>query len=197
MSEKRLKMLWGNKAAWCIILIAVALAASYIRPLRLEEGGEITFLSMMLVCLIGYLCGPKTGVAGAFLYAVLKYVLDYCLHVFDASILIPEMWDYLLGLTLLGICGILTAQGWSLRPAFLIAVLLRYIESVWNCIYFYYRPDESPLQNLHYGLVYCGGYIGLELLLSLVILSIPPVKEAIEFLKQVAGSKYTEDYDFF
>jgi len=77
----------------------------------------------------------------------------------------------------------------SLWIGYLLAVLLRYIESVWNCSYFY---DET----IRYSLVY-SSYICVEMAVTLLILCIPQVREAIEYLKYVATHAYEEDLDTF
>lgn len=175
-----------------MILIGVSLILSYMKPLRLAEGGEVTYLSMLVIYLVGYFYGGWTGVAAAFLYGALKYFLDY-----PMIVNVPELWDYILGYGLLGFGGFLADKKHGLQKGYLLAVLLRYLESVWNCIWFYYMHQESVAANIQYGLVYCIGYIGAEALITFIVLCIPPVKEAIDYLKYVATHKYEDDLDTF
>ena len=190
--ENKEGYLWNRKWLWILILMGVSLFLSYLKPLRLEEGGEVTYLSMLVIYLVGYFYGGWTGVAAAFAYGAMKYFLDYPLIVN-----VPELWDYILGYGLLGFGGFLADKKHGLQKGYLLAVLLRYIESVWNCIWFYYMYNEPVAANIQYGLVYCIGYIGAEGIITLIVLCIPPVKEAIEYLKYVANHEYENDLDTF
>lgn len=195
--KNKWRFLWGNQTAWCVLLIMTALLTSFVHLMRLQEGGEVTFLSMLFVCLVGYYCGTAAGVISALVFAVLKFALDYLFGIFSPDIFVPELWDYLLGYTLLGVCGFCCSQGWGFSCSYVMAVLFRYVESVWNFVYFYSEPGLTPLQNLHEGMIYSGGYIGAELILTLALLLIPQVREAMEFLKEVANHPYSEQYDYF
>ena len=57
--------------------------------------------------------------------------------------------------------------------------------------------EETVAANIQYGLVYCIGYIGAEAVITLLVLCIPQVREAIEYLKDVATHEYEEDLDTF
>ena len=184
--------LWNRKWLWILILVAAAVILSYMKPLKLEEGGEVTYLSMLAIYLVGYFYGGGTGMAAAFFYGALKYFLDY-----PMIVNIPELWDYILGYGLLGVGGFLCDRRYGLQKGYLLAVLLRYIESVWNCIWFYYMNEETVAANIQYGLVYCIGYIGAEAVITLLVLCIPQVREAIDYLKDVATHEYEEDLDTF
>lgn len=184
--------LWNRRWLWVAILIVSSILLSYLKPLKLQEGGEVTYLSMLVIFLVGYFYGGKAGIGAAFLYGILKYVLDYAFVVN-----VPELWDYILGYGLLGFGGLFFRSKNGLFKGYAFAVLLRYIESVWNCVWFYYQPDISIVQNIRYGLVYCGGYIGTEAVVTLVLLCIPQVREAIEYLKFMATHEYEEDLDTF
>ena len=192
MSAQKGEYLWNRRWLWVVILIVASILLSYLKPLKLQEGGEVTYLSMLVIFLVGYFYVGKAGIGAAFLYGILKYVLDY-----PFVINIPELWDYILGYGLLGFGGLFFQSKNGLFRGYVFAVLLRYIESVWNCIWFYYQPDISIFQNIQYGLIYCGGYIGTEALVTLVLLCIPQVREVIEYLKFMATHEYEENLDTF
>ena len=61
------------------------------------------------------------------------------------------------------------------------AIGLRYIEGVINCSYFYN-------ETVWYSIQYCLGYIGIEAIITILILLIPKVREAIEYAKEIANS---------
>lgn len=192
MSAQKGEYLWNRRWLWVVILISVSILLSYLKPLKLQEGGEVTYLSMLVIFLVGYFYGGKAGIAAAFLYGILKYVLDY-----PFVVNIPELWDYILGYGLLGFGGLLFKSKNGLLKGYALAVLLRYTESVWNCVWFYYQPEINIVENIQYGLIYCGGYIGTEALVTLILLCIPQIREVIEYLKFVATHEYEENMDTF
>ena len=193
--------LWNRKWLWILIILGAGLLLSYLQPLELAEGGEVTFLSMLAVCMAGYFFGGWTGLLTALIFGCIKFLLR---NVNDSDNVVAELYDYILGYGLLGACGFLChkkekdndkedkdknkGKG-SLWIGYLLAVLLRYVESVWNCSYFY---DET----IRYSLVY-SSYICVEMAVTLLILCIPQVREAIEYLKYVATHAYEEDLDTF
>ena len=101
MNAQKGEYLWNRRWLWVVILIVASILLSYLKPLKLQEGGEVTYLSMLVIFLVGYFYGGKAGIGAAFLYGILKYVLDY-----PFVINIPELWDYILGYGLLGFGGL-------------------------------------------------------------------------------------------
>lgn len=211
MSEKTNKKitLWGNKALWVLIFTLLGFILSWVRMIVLEEGGEVTYLSMAVVFLAGYVIGWKEGFLCAFLVGTLRFVSEYCvinpISTTD-SLFVPEICDIVLGYTLLAFGGLLVhfikkyhwkCEKYALQIGFLFGVILKLIEGVWNCFYFYDRPGETLAQRWIYAFVYSGSYIGFEAILSIIFLCIPPVIQAIDFLRMVAHMKYTEQYDLF
>lgn len=51
--------LWNRKWLWILMILGMGLLLSYLQPLQLSEGGEVTFLSMLAVCMAGYFFGIK------------------------------------------------------------------------------------------------------------------------------------------
>ncbi len=188
------EFLWNKKRLWFWILLGVAFVLSFVTPLRLDEGGELTCFSMLVICLIGYFLGGSKGVLAAVIFGVLRFLVG-----FPYADNLAEIIDDLVGFGLLGACGVLLQKKKILqfKNAFLLAALLRYAESVWNCIFFYYRTDMSLLWNIKYGFVYCAGYIGAELIITYIVLSVPVVMEAVDFLKYVVTHPYDDDLDTY
>ena len=68
------EFLWNKKRLWFWILLGVAFVLSFVTPLRLDEGGELTCFSMLVICLIGYFLGGSKGVLAAVIYGVLMRI---------------------------------------------------------------------------------------------------------------------------
>ena len=241
LHEKVQRSWWNKKAKWFFTLLTVSVLLSYVSILKLKEGGDITFLSMLVLCLIGYVLEPQYGLLAAFLFGIIKYVIDYVIpgsfqsvvssvinnpgylsDLFgqvgtagyrayragrilsgqvDAIQVIGDLFDYLFGYTLLGLFGFFEAvtrkkengyeQRFTIRSAFVIVVVFRFIESVINYAVFY---SEPVVWWVFYGeaLVYSFMYVIIEGVLSLAVLYIPPVVDTIQYFRTVAGHEYNK-----
>lgn len=96
----------GNKIkvkhiAFAAMAVALAIATSMIKVIKLPMGGSVTLFSMLFIVLIGYWYGIKVGLTAALAYGVLQLLLDpYILN-------IPQvLLDYILGFGALGLSGI-------------------------------------------------------------------------------------------
>lgn len=177
-----------KKFVTVLILFVMALGFSYLRPLHMSEGGDVTFLSTAVLFLIAYFFGGRVGIVTALIYSLFKFGLDYEVGLLDKKHLIAEIYDYILGYGVVGIGGffsnIKNKKGKHLSAfwiGYLISLMFRFIEGVFNCSYFY---NES----LWYSIQYCLGYIGIEAVITILILFIPKVREAIEYAKEVANT---------
>ncbi|MBQ3330427.1 MAG: energy-coupled thiamine transporter ThiT [Ruminococcus sp.] len=194
----------GNRLFWGMLLFVVALLAYFLQPIRMFETpykvGEVTMFSMLILCLIGYIYGPLWGFLSGFLFGGITYIADVLLGF--SPFRFSEGLDYLLGYTVMGVCGLLAViprkdgTKRSLLFCYSCAAALRFAESVW--IWSWFREDPvSPLNDLWYGVINCIGYLGIEYLLSLFLLLLPPTREVLSYIQRIATEKYTETYDFF
>ncbi len=187
-----MNFLWNRKWIWCCLLLSAAILFSYLQPLQFDEGGETTFLSMLMLILIGYFFGAKEAVVTALLFGFLKYVIDY--HSMNN---LAEFMDYMLGYGILCVGGIIAYRSKNLLMGYSVGVFLRYIESVINCIYFYYRPMDTVLENVWEGFSYSASYVLTEYLLTMFVLMFPIVREAIEYWKYVATHEKKENLNTY
>lgn len=199
---------WNNKLFWIPLLVVLSLYLSYQKPIMLANGGEVTFLSMFFLYLVGYFYGGGWGVLAAVIFAGAKYALDFP----DLDNLVAELYDYIIGYGLLGIGGFFVkrknekaslldgafSKNKDLIYGFTIAAFARFVESSINAVVFYYDSSMSFWENLWTGsIVYSFGYVGVEWLITLGILCVPIVREATCYLKYVATYDYKEDLDSY
>ena len=177
-----------KKLGTTIILFVIALGFSYLRPLHMVEGGDVTFLSTLILFLIAYFFGGWVGIGAAIVYSLFKIGIDYEVNILDKEHFVAEVYDYILGYCVVGIGGFLSNTKIKSEHhidnfwlGYLVAISLRFIECVFNCSYFY---DET----VWYSIQYCMGYIGIEAVVTLLILLIPKVREAIEYAKDLANT---------
>lgn len=189
------KTIWNNKFRWSLILLVVAIVLSYLQPLQFDEGGELTFFSMLALVLIGYFYGwkPMAISLGIFIGIKLWYDSPF------TGVYIPEgeWFDYIVGYGVMLVGGIYAYVKKDLETGYFIAVALRYIESVINCIVFYPIPEADFWGNLLEGLTYSAKYVLAEGIITLVIISVGPVKKAIAYWRYVATHDKKVDLDTY
>ena len=163
----------GNKIkvkhiAFAAMAVALAIATSMIKVIKLPMGGSVTLFSMLFIVLIGYWYGIKVGLTAALAYGVLQLLLDpYILN-------IPQvLLDYILGFGALGLSGIFSKSKHGLVKGYIIGVIGRFICSFLSGWIFFavYTPDFFNSAIL-YSVVYNGSYIGLEAVVTLVVISL-------------------------
>ncbi|MCR5107751.1 MAG: energy-coupled thiamine transporter ThiT [Lachnospiraceae bacterium] len=186
----------AKKLAFSAIAIALATVTSNIKLVHMPFGGSVTLLSMLFVTLIGYWFGLAAGLTSAFAYGILQLVMG------PYIISIPQLLiDYIFAFTSLGLSGLFhmkkmifvnektgkshTISG--LIPGYTVAVLARLFFSTLSGVIFFgtYAPENFPNPTV-YSLIYNGSYMGLEAILTLIIISIPPVAAALNHVKNLA-----------
>lgn len=190
IEPKKKKGFTLKKFEFILVFFIISLVFSYLRPLHLGEGGDVTFLSILMLYLIAYFFGGWVGIISAIFYSFAKLFIDNSLNIdiLDKSHFIAEIYDYILGYAAVGIGGFFSNIQTKSEKHFnafwigyFVSVLLRFIEGVINCSYFY---NETLLESIKY----CFGYIGVEAIITVLILLIPKVREAIEYGKELAYS---------
>ncbi|MCR5277948.1 MAG: energy-coupled thiamine transporter ThiT [Lachnospiraceae bacterium] len=176
-----------NQLAFTGMALALAFALSYIKLWRSPWGGSVTLCSMLIVVLIGYWYGPKIGLTAAFAYSILQFVQGgggYILSFWQV------MFDYFLAFTALGLSGFFRKKKNGLLIGYLVSIAARWIlHSIGGYLYWMeYMPDTFPKSlTAVYPLVYNIIYIGLEGVLTVIVLLLPPVKEAIKNVTKEAN----------
>ena len=164
--------------------VALALVTSMIKLFKLPMGGSVTLLSMLFIVLIGYWYGLGAGLTAAIAYGILQLIIDPYILSF------PQMMvDYLLAFGALGLSGLFCNKKNGLVKGYIVGVLGRYFFSFLSGWIFFgmYAPEEFP-NAVVYSLAYNGSYIGAEALITLIVISLPPVAKALNAVKKQALS---------
>ena len=101
------------------------------------------------------------------------------------------------GYGILGVGGVVAWRTKNLNKGYVVAVLLRYIESVINCVLFYYIATDTVWENLLEGISYSAGYVLVEGIITYIALCVPKVTEAIEYWKTMATTEKKENLDSY
>ena len=162
--------------------MALGMVTSMIKLIDMPMGGSVTLCSMLFICLIGYIFGFRTGMMAAIAYGFLQLVVD------PYIISIPQMFtDYIFGFGALGLSGIFSGKKNGMLWGYLLGVLGRYFFTFLSGMIFF--GSNAAIYNMSvpiYSLAYNGAYLGLEALITVVIMLMPPVNKALIKVKAMA-----------
>ena len=168
------------------VALALGFALSYIKIIPMPWGGSVTAGSMLLVTLVGYWYGPKIGFTAAFAYSLLQFVQDGSTYILSP---LQACLDYFFAFTALGASGFFRGKKNSLRTGYLVAIILRGLfHTIGGYLYWMdYMPESFPKSLAAvYPFCYNYAFIGLEAVITLVIISIPAVVKVIARITAMA-----------
>lgn len=161
--------------------MALAIVTAEIKFTRLPMGGSITLFSMLFIVLIGYWYGLKAGLMTGFAYGLLQFLMD---PVFYSPIQL--IIDYPLAFGALGLSGFFSEKKNGLVKGYILGVIGRYVFAVISGVVFFghYAPEGTPA--IIYSLTYNATYIVPEAIATAVIISIPAVSKAMNYVRTKA-----------
>ena len=180
-SEKKQRS--AKQLAFCAVALALAMVTSMIKIFHFPFGGSITLFSMLFICLIGYFYGPFTGIMTAVAYGILQFIIGPYI-VFPIQVLV----DYPLAFGALGLSGFFWKSKNGLLKGYIVGVIGRYVFSVISGWIFFGEYAWDGWAALPYSLCYNGAYIFAEMAITIILILIPPVKKAINYVKKMALS---------
>ena len=174
----------ARRLAYCAMAVALAYVTSFIKPLELPYGGSVTLLSMLFIVLVGNWYGVKTGVLVGFAYGVLQFLQEpYFLSLFQVCC------DYVLAFAALGLSGLFRKRKNGLLIGYIAAVLARgFFHSLGGYLYWMdYMPENFP-QSLRtlYPIIYNYSYLLAEGVITVIIIRLPAVSNALERIRKSA-----------
>lgn len=178
------KKLSTRQLVYCGTAMALAFITSYIKLFGLPFGGSVTLFSMLFICLTGYWFGVRVGILTGLAYGILQFLQEpYVLSLFQVCC------DYVLAFAALGLAGVFQKSRHGLLKGYLLGILCRgAFHALGGYLYWMdYMPDNFP-QSLSaiYPIVYNYSYILAEGILTMIVISLPPVAKALGRLKQSA-----------
>ncbi len=167
--------------------MAIALAtviSTFIKLPSLPFGGSVTLFSMLIICLPGYWYGARAGLLTAFVYGILQFLIGpYIVH--PAQVIL----DYPLAFGALGIAGFFSARKHGLITGYLCGVLGRFFFHQVSGLIFYtaYVGDfTGNIAAIWASTVYNLSYLVPEAAATLLLLTLPPVRQSLERIRQLA-----------
>ena len=97
----------------CALLLAMAVALSYVKLFTLPFDGSITLLSMLPVCLVAVRHGTAWGLGTAFAYSWFQILQGgvFAWGLTPGMLVASLFLDYILAFTVLGLAGVLRRRG--------------------------------------------------------------------------------------
>lgn len=157
------------------LMLSLATALSFV-GLRMPFGGSMTLGSMIPIIAVSYILNLKQSLLVSVTYSLLQMVLNFAPPPVQdfSSFFAVIILDYFLAFGILGFSGLISSniKNTSLKymTGAAITVFLRFLchllsgVLIWKC----YAPEgQSPFV---YSLLYNGGYMGGELILTTIVM---------------------------
>lgn len=166
----------AKQVAFSAASVALATFLSNVKLIHMPMGGSITLFSMLFVVLVGYWFGIRIGICAAVAYGILQLAFGpYIIHPLQLVV------DYIFAFGALGLSGLFKGKKYGLYIGYWVAILGRFLFSFLSgMIFFASSAEEYNLFLPVYSLVYNGGYIVGEAILTTGLIAIPPVRKAID-----------------
>lgn len=168
------------------VAIALGTALSFVKiPIPtifpLVNGGSVTLLSMLMVVLIGYWFGPVQGLLSAMTYGILQLILGpYVIHP------VQLIFDYILAFGMLGLSGFFRRGKYGLTVGYLVAVSGRFVFAFLSGYIFFGEYAPEGIGPIFYSAYYNMSYLVPEAVITIALLMLPPVRNAIKQVGKAA-----------
>lgn len=167
-----------RKFAISALLIAVAFALSFVKIIHLPFGGMVTAFSMLFAGLPAYFFGIKYGFMASIVYSLIHIIVDpYIIHPFQVFL------DYILPFSCFGIIGFFKDMKYGLQIGYVIACFIRFFSSALSGYIFFSDYAPETWNPIVYTIVYNASYVFTECILTLIFLSLKPVKKLLKDYK--------------
>lgn len=172
----------AKQLTFSAMAIALAMVTSMLKLVDMPMGGSVTFFSMLFIALIGNWYGLGVGLTTGLAYGILQLVIDPYIISFPQMLL-----DYIFAFGALGLSGVFSKSKYGLIKGYLLAILGRFVFSTLSGYIFFptFMPEFFD-SAIIYSMCYNGAYIGAEAILTLVLISLPPVSKALNHVKKLA-----------
>ena len=160
------------------LLVALATGLGMLKLFEMPYGGTVTVFSMLPIVLCGYFLGTRRGVMAGMCVGLLNLIFGpYIIHPIQLLV------DYPFAFGALGLAGICRNQKNGLAKGYLFGLIGRYVCAVISGIVFFGAYAPEGFNAVSWSLFYNFTYLAAEGVLTIIIISLPPVKKAFEGLK--------------
>jgi len=157
------------------LLIALSMVLGQIKLFPMPQGGSVTLLSMLPITYLGYLYGVKKSVMAGMVVGLLNLIFNpYVIHP------VQLLLDYPIAFGAMGLSGLSRK---NINIGYITGVSGRYICAVLSGIIFFGAYAPEGWNAVKWSLWYNITYIAAEALITLIVINLPPVKNALKRLK--------------
>lgn len=176
------KKLTTRQLVFSAMAVAIAVVCSMIKVASLPMGGSVTLFSMLFIVLIAYWYGPYVGIMTAVAFGLVQFTIEPIFYT-----LLQMLFDYPLAFGALGIAGFFNKHKWGLQIGYVAGVLGRFLFATLSGVFFFSAYAEAKGMNPWvYSIGYNGSYLLPEMVITLIIISIPQVSKALAYVRRQA-----------
>lgn len=164
----------SKSIAYAATCIAMSFALSYIRIVKLPQGGSITLCSLLPLMIYSYMFGVKKGVFAGFIYGILQAIQDpWIVHPMQFLL------DYPIAFASIGVAGFIgkikaidkiPQLSFSLGAIF--ASLLRFISHLFSGVFAFseyaYSASGEPMNAWIYSISY-NSFVFIDIAICIVV----------------------------
>lgn len=160
------------------LLIALAIILEQIKLFEMPQGGSVTLFGTLPIILCAYLLGTRSGVLAGMCVGLLNLMFGpYIIHP------VQMLMDYPLAFGAMGLAGLAREQKNGLTKGYIIGVLGRYVCAVLSGVIFFGSYAPEGFSALTWSLWYNITYLAVEGIGTIIVINLPPVKNAIERIR--------------
>lgn len=170
-----------KQLVYSAVAIALAVVCSMIKLFEMPMGGSVTLISMLFIVMIAYWYGPYVGIMTAVAYGLVQFVIEPIFYT------IPQMLlDYPCAFGALGLAGFFYKKKRGLQIGYVVGVIGRFIFASISGIVFFASYAPEGMNPILYSVAYQASYLLPEMIVTLIIISIPAVSAALAHIKRNA-----------
>ncbi|MFZ7121014.1 MAG: energy-coupled thiamine transporter ThiT [Eubacteriaceae bacterium] len=154
------------------IAIVLAYVLNQITIIKMPQGGSVTPFSLLFIVLIGYLFGIRQGILAGIAFGLLDLMINpYVVHP------IQMLLDYPLAFGALGLGAVFRNK--NLILVYVAGVAGRFLCHFISGVIFFGMYAPEGMSGITYSFIYNISFLGVEAVLTCVLLLLPPIKNAL------------------
>ena len=160
----------------CAIMLALAIALSFVKLWEMPLGGSVTLVSMLPIFLISIKYGLGTGLGTAFVYSLfqlLQAVMQGDVFIYYQTafiVVICALFDYVVPFSVLGLSGVFARKTKFGAYAGLVAVTVaRFVCHFVTGVFIWGQWAPEGMGKVVYSIVYNGGFLLPDLAICIAV----------------------------
>ncbi|MCI5837994.1 MAG: energy-coupled thiamine transporter ThiT [Christensenellaceae bacterium] len=176
--------------SYAAICIALSFALSYLRIVKMPQGGSITIASLLPLMIYAYMFGTKKGIFAGAIYGLLQAIQDpYIVH--PAQFLL----DYPIAFACIGLCGLFANSAikddrWKFALGGVVAGLARFVMHFLSGVFAFAAYAPAGQNVIVYSFLYQAGYVLPDIAIAIIVGIF--VFSSKSFIKTIKPSAETE-----